>query len=237
MRENSVRARPSLIADATTPPTTENVEIEIEISAGYQDDPSLDDQESNFDEVTQLAQELQDKIREDELPTDSGFGVATVVVSVQPSPPAEEPPVIDETQEQETSGQTFSQQSQAADAAELQATTTEAEIAVPTEIITGDFYQIKNTMADMVVRTFSFTLNDQNDEQVTFLETDEWSLEVSVSDGPGSLGANGDSSCTFNIDGFCDISFSVDGDGNFTLTFIVKNSNGDLVETIPALGT
>ena len=100
--------------------------------------------------------------------------------------------------------------SQENDAAELLASTTEVVISVPTEIITSDLYQIKNTMLEMVPRTFQFFLNDQNGDLVTFLDTDTWTLEVEVVNGTGNLGSNGINNCTFKTDGFCDINFSLD---------------------------
>ena len=90
------------------------------------------------------------------------------------------------------------------------ASTTEVVISVPTEIITSDLYQIKNTMLEMVPRTFQFFLNDQNGDLVTFLDTDTWTLEVEVVNGTGKFGSNGINNCTFKTDGFCDINFSLD---------------------------
>ena len=88
-------------------------------------------------------------------------------------------------------------------------------------------------MLEMVVRTFQFFLNDQNGDLVTFLETEAWTLEVEVMSGPGGLGSNGIDICTFQTNGFCDISFSLDisADG-YALQLIVKNSNGTVVDTI-----
>ena len=92
---------------------------------------------------------------------------------------------------------------------------------------------MKNTMLEMVTRTFQFYLNDQNGDLVTFLETDTWTLEVSVVNGSGGLGSNGLDVCTFMVSGLCDINFSLDtsADG-YALRFIVRNSNGTIVDTI-----
>ena len=77
-------------------------------------------------------------------------------------------------------------------------------------IITDDLYQIRNTMREMVVRTFQFYLNDQNGELVVFLESDTWTMEAMVEAGPGNFGSNSNTSCTFMVDGYCDISFSLE---------------------------
>ena len=212
-----------------------SAEVDIDIGPGFQDSTdSANNTGSNFDDVMNTASDLQDRIREDKLPKDQGFSADEVVVTVQPSPPAEEPEPIDETEEQVTSGKTFSQQSQESDAAELALTTTEQVVAVPTQIITNELYQIRNTLLEMVVRTFQFFLNDQNGDLVTFLESDAWTLEVEVVSGPGGIGSNSNASCIFMIDGFCDMSLSLDafGDG-YNLSFTVRNTNGTVVDTIP----
>ena len=212
---------------------SDNVELDLDIGPGS--GASSNDTGSSFDDVMNTATDLQDRIREDKLPKDQGFTADEVAVAVQPTPPAQEPPPIDETAEQLTSGKTFSQQSQENDAAELALTTTEQVVAVPTEIVTDELYQIRNTMLEMVVRTFQFYLNDQNGDLVAFLESDSWTLEVEVvSTGPGVLGSNSNQSCTFKTDGYCDISYSLSefADG-YVLRFTVKNSNGTVVDTIP----
>ena len=72
---------------------------------------------------------------------------------------------------------------------------------MPTEIITDELYQIRNTMQEMVVRTFQFYLNDQNGDLVTFLDTDTWTLQVEVVNGIGKLGSNGINNCILKTDG------------------------------------
>ena len=228
---NIVRENSNRLGDRSS----DDVEIDIDIGPGFQDsfDSESDDQDNLFDEVSSIATDLQDRIREDKLPKDQGFSADEAVVAVQPSPPATEPAPIDETVDQETSGKTFAQLSQENDAVELMASTSEQKISVPTEIITEGLYQMKNTMLEMVTRTFQFYLNDQNGDLVTFLETDTWTLEVVVVSGSGGLGSNGLDVCTFMVSGLCDINFSLDtsADG-YALRFIVRNSNGTIVDTI-----
>lgn len=212
-----------------------NAEIDIDIGPGFQDGISndTDSGSSNFDDVSKTAGDLQDRIREDKLPKDQGFSADEAKVAVQPSPPPVEPPPIDETQPQVSSGKTFAQQSLENDAAELEASTTEQVVSVPTEIVTDELFQIKNTMKEMVVRTFQFYLVDQNNELVTFLDSDAWTLEVTVLNNVGSLGFNGDNVCTFATNGYCDINFSLDTqDDGYILRFTVYNNNGETVDTI-----
>ena len=230
---NIVRENSRFMVKGTN--TTQSAEVDVLIGPGPQDRvDSANNTGSSFDDVMNTASDLQDRIREDKLPKDQGFSADEVVVTVQPSPPAEEPEPIDETEEQVTSGKTFSQQSQENDAAELALTTTEQVVAVPTQIITNELYQIRNTLLEMVVRTFQFFLNDQNGDLVTFLESDAWTLEVEVVSGPGGIGSNSNASCIFMIDGSCDMSLSLDafGDG-YNLSFTVRNTNETVVDTIP----
>ena len=230
VRENSSKRRKKRS-------TSDEVEIDIEIGPGFQDSFDADASDDLFAEVENIATDLQDRIREDKLPKDQGFAPEEAAVSIQPTKPPEEPEPIDETQEQKTSGKTFAQISQEAAAAELAATTTEQVVAVPSEIITDDLYQIKNTMLEMVVRTFKFSLLDQFGDQVPFLPSDNWSMEASVVQGTGTFGSNTESnSCIIDSDGYCDMDISLSQEANnYTIRLVVKNNDGDAVDSIPSL--
>ena len=58
------------------------VEVDIDIGPGFQSGLSSeeDSQNSNFDSVSQTAQELQDKIREDKLPKDQGSFIFNIYI-------------------------------------------------------------------------------------------------------------------------------------------------------------